>query len=166
MAKTDIYRYVAEDPVYAPDWHWVTDNIAVGSYPLDAAFDEILVSGVTAIMSLRMDEPDYDLARFDRYHLCPVEDREPFPYDRLVDAIRFLHRAVHDGHKVYVHCFAGMSRSPFVVACYLMLDRMIPFDDAVTLLQDAREIVSPSPTLWSGGVVERLIANRDSILAI
>lgn len=166
MAKTDIYRYVEEDPQYGPDWHWITDSIAVGSYPLDAAFDEILVSGVTAIISLRIDEPDYDLTRFDRYHLCPVNDMEPFPYERLVDAIRFLHAAVHDGHKVYVHCFAGMSRSPFVVACYLMLTRNIPFEEAVSLLQEVRDVVSPSRALWSGGVLDRLLADREAILAI
>jgi hypothetical protein len=165
MAKTDIYRYASEAPEYAPEWHWVTDDIALGSYPLDQAFNEILESGITAIMSLRTDEPDYDLSRFQRYHICSVEDLEPFPYRKLVEAIRFLNTAVSDGHKVYVHCFAGMSRSPFVVACYLMLARNIPFEEAVSLLRDVREVVSPSRYLWSNGVLERLMENREAILA-
>ena len=165
MARTDIYQYVEEDPVYRPDWHWITDDIALGSYPLEPALNELLESGVTAIMSLRIDEPDYDVDLFERHHLCPVEDLEPFPYAKLVDAVRFLHCAIRDGHKVYVHCFAGMSRSPFVVACYLMLERDIPFAEAVAQLQDIREIVSPSRTLWSNGVLDRLLADREAILA-
>jgi hypothetical protein len=165
MARTDIYLYVQEDPCYAPEWHWITDDIALGSYPLDGALRDILASGVSAIMSLRVDEPDYDVDLFDRAHVCCVEDREPFPYAKLVGAIRFLHKAIRDGHKVYVHCFAGMSRSPFVVACYLMLERGIPFEEAVAFLKNIREIVAPSRTLWQDGVLDRLLADREAIFA-
>lgn len=164
MAKEDIYEYVLQDPVYAPDWHWVTGDIALGSYPLNPALNDILDSGVTAILSLRMDEPDYDLDLFDRSHVCLVEDFMPFPYQQLVDAIGFLHTAVRDGHKVYVHCFAGMSRSPFVVACFLMLERNIPFEEAVSSLKDIRPIVSPQPGLYSASVLARLREDRDTIL--
>ena len=65
MAKTDIYHYVKNDPAYSPEWHWITEDIALGSYPLDGVLNQLLEAGITAIISMRMDEPDYDPSLFD-----------------------------------------------------------------------------------------------------
>lgn len=166
MAKEDIYHYCATDPVYHPEWHWITDNIALGSYPLDPALQEILDAGISAIISLRMDEPDYDLALFEEACVLEVEDGRPFPYDDLVQGLAFLHDVVESGRKVYVHCFAGVSRSSFFVACYLMLREQWSFEDAVRYVQSRRSQCSPDPGLYSRPLLERLSEDRSVVLGL
>ena len=42
------------------------------------------------------------------------------------------------GGCVLVHCAAGVSRSPFVIALYLSWKRGMPFDDAIGLVAERR----------------------------
>ena len=165
MARADIYHYCETQPEYDPEWHWITDQIAMGSYPLQAALDELLGQGINAIVSVRWDEPDYDLDLFEDAHIGCVEDGCPFPYDQLTDALRFIHRNVQAGRKVYVHCFAGVSRSAFVVACYLMLTGDISFTEAVSTVRAIRARVDPHTALWDREMLDRLRSERDAILA-
>lgn len=165
MARADIYRYIEEDPVYDPEWHWITDHVALGSYPLDPAIEELRDNGVRAILSVRAEHPDYDADVFDEALSLLVEDWVLFPYSLLVDGIRFIHRNVRRGNRVYVHCFAGMSRSVFLVCCYLMLTEGITFDEAVGRVRDIRPIANPHPGLWNQALLDRLTAERERILS-
>ena len=45
---------------------------------------------------------------------------------------------LQDGGRVLVHCAAGVSRSPFVIALYLSWKRGMLFDDAVGLVAERR----------------------------
>ncbi|KAG8805947.1 hypothetical protein FRC17_005257 [Serendipita sp. 399] len=47
--------------------------------------------------------------------------------------------------KVLCHCLAGVSRSPTVVAAYLIQAFGMRTDDALTLLRERREVVEPNP---------------------
>ena len=165
MAKQDIYRYIEVDPAYEPGFHWVTKDIALGSYPLESEIQTLLDAGVTAIVSLRMDEPDYDLERFQTACVMLVEDGTPFPYPYLVEGLAFLHEALLEGNKVYVHCFAGISRSAFFVSCYLMLRDNITFDEAVGRVQSVRSKCQPNPMLYDETVIDRLLADKDRIFS-
>lgn len=165
MARADIYYYCETQPEYDPEWHWITDQIALGSYPLPPAMGDLRDQGVNAIISVRWDEPDYDLDQFEDAHVACVDDGRPFPYDQLTDILRFLHRNVLAGRKVYVHCFAGISRSSFVVSCYLMLTRRITFDEAVAFVRGIRDRVSPHPALYTPTTLDMLERDREAILA-
>jgi hypothetical protein len=164
MPNPDIYHWCETDPVYDPQWHWITDQIALGSYPLDPALNEILESGITASITLLEHGPDFDTGLFDAAHVIRVYDRCLFPYDDLVAGLRFLHTTVGQGRKVYVHCFAGISRSAFLVSCYLMLRHNIPFPEAVARVQAIRSICSPHPVLYTEELLQRLCSERESII--
>lgn len=164
MARTDIYHYVENDPAYSPEWHWITEDIALGSYPLDGVLNELLESGITAIISMRMDEPDYDPSLFDESLALLVEDGKPYPFETLAYGLTFLHRVLTEGHKVYVHCFAGISRSAFFVASYLMLRDNIEFAEAVARVRSARDKSRPHPALWSDELIRQLRENKARIL--
>ena len=166
MAKEDIYYYCETQPEYAPEWHWITDQIALGSYPLDTALRDLLEQGVSAIASVRVDAPDYDLDLFEASHVACVEDGCPFPYEDLVAVLRFLHENVTAGRKVYVHCFAGVSRSAFVVSSYLMLAEGVAFEDALARVRGIRPVVNPHPLLVGDALVDRLLNDRERILSL
>lgn len=111
----------------------ILDNLFVGSCPMDAHDMESLHrSGITAVLNLQTDE-DMNSRGVDQQGLeqarrqmgikevrVPIRD---FDFDhlraRLPEAVQELLSLLQAGHKVYVHCTAGMNRSPTVVIAYL-----------------------------------------------
>ncbi|MBC7352175.1 MAG: dual specificity protein phosphatase family protein [Thermogutta sp.] len=111
----------------------ILDHLFVGSCPVDYNDVESLKrAGVTAVLNLQTDE---DIASRDiqrsavemAYRRAGIKEvREPirdFDYDhlraRLPEVVRALRELLQSGHKVFVHCTAGMNRSPTVVIAYL-----------------------------------------------
>lgn len=116
------------------DLDWITDGIALGPYPQsrdDAA--RLAEAGVTAVLNV---QTDADLARRDldpaalgrtlrqaglALARVPIVD---FDADdlatRLPEATARLEGLLAHGHRVYVHCTAGMGRSPAVVVAHLV----------------------------------------------
>ncbi len=56
------------------------------------------------------------------------------------------------GHKIYIHCVVGVSRSPTIAWLYLIHSGLSP--------EAASERVTPNPALYDAGIVQQLIANR------
>jgi len=115
------------------DYSQVLPEIYVGSYPANADDQELLVKtlGVTAVLSLQTDE-DLDrlgcdwkqmVKQYRRLSITvrrvPVRD---FDSDdlraNLPECVRNLNDLLREGHTVYVHCSAGVGRSPSVIAAY------------------------------------------------
>jgi protein-tyrosine phosphatase len=61
-------------------------------------------------------------------------------FEQVITTISQLIR----GGKVLVHCAAGSSRSPVVVALYMDVVGHENFDDALSRLRDLRSVVVPS----------------------
>ena len=69
---------------------------------------------------------------------------------QLPDAISSLARLLGAGHKVYVHCTAGLGRSPLVTLGYLTLvDNYTP-DDAIQTILKARPDAVPAWEAYHG----------------
>jgi len=70
-------------------------------------------------------------------------DAEPI-YDVLERAVAFIHDAVNSNGAIYVHCVMGMSRSPTLVAAYLMAHHAMNAEEAIKFLVERRPIVCPN----------------------
>jgi protein-tyrosine phosphatase len=57
---------------------------------------------------------------------------------------------LRQGHRVYVHCTAGINRSPLVVLTYLTGVEGIGLEEAMTLLLRARPEVCPTWEAYHG----------------
>ena len=64
---------------------------------------------------------------------------------QIVAAAGQLQDWVSKGEKVFVHCKAGISRSPTVVMAWLIAYQKYSFDDAWCKVVKARPIVRPNP---------------------
>jgi hypothetical protein len=58
--------------------------------------------------------------------------------------LRFIARALLDGGRVLVHCFAGRSRSSTVVAAYVMVTEGLSLAETMKLIKDARPCAAPN----------------------
>jgi hypothetical protein len=115
------------------DFDQILPNLYVGSYPEDTSdIDRLHAAGITAVLSLQSEEDcDYlgletaDLAG--RYASLGLETRrvsirdfdDGDLRDKLPVAVETLAELLEDGHAGFVHCTAGVNRSPSVVICYL-----------------------------------------------
>lgn len=60
------------------------------------------------------------------------------------EAISFIESARESNGKVLVHCQAGVSRSPTIVAAYLIAKSSKSLNEAFTVIKDRRPIVAPN----------------------
>jgi protein-tyrosine phosphatase len=69
----------------------------------------------------------------------PIQDFNPNDLKtKLAQAAATLNNLIRAGHRVYVHCTAGVNRSPTVVIAYLHKYRGYDLKTAAKLVQDCR----------------------------
>jgi len=82
---------------------------------------------------------------------CPIRDFDVVDTRRhLPTAISILANMVAHGHRVYVHCTAGMGRAPVTVLGYLTLVEGYSPDDAIRLLLEGRPQSVPAWEAYYG----------------
>jgi protein-tyrosine phosphatase len=134
----------------------VGDELLVGAYPLDAADAERLRSaGVERVLNLCEDAEyrDGDRAALVRaYEAIGIEEeRVPFtdfdelPEDGIDDALAVIDRWRGEGHRVYLHCRAGMQRSTIVAAADIARREGLDADTAVARVRERKPTADPLP---------------------
>jgi hypothetical protein len=147
------------------NWNVVRHDLVVGSCPRELSdLDALRVeTRVSAVLSLQHDEclekQGIDYPRQVRYgrrigltmERCPLRDFDPDDQRRgLPAAVRGLWGLLRQGHRVYVHCTAGINRSPLVVLAHLTLVEGIGLEETITLLLRARPEVCPTWEAYHG----------------
>lgn len=131
------------------DYNWITDRLAVGGFIHEAhddlPFDAILSLETAAPAVLR------ELVKSGRvdYQWRSIIDRAcDEPHDEVVrrfdEAAAQIDRWLRDDKRVLVHCYAGVSRSVTAVVWYLVRYQNLPWDEAMALVKDRREIANPA----------------------
>jgi protein-tyrosine phosphatase len=128
----------------------VMPNLFVGPDPLEAAdFEQLRSLNISGVLSLQTEDDLGDrgvgweekLALGAGMIFCnvPVTDFDSLDLRRkLLECVSALERMLKAGHTVYVHCTAGVSRSPTVVAAYLHWCLDWPLERAVEHLTKTR----------------------------
>lgn len=147
------------------NWNEMRDDLLIGSCPIST--DDLSriknESGASAVLSLQTDECraafgiDIDLLRAhaQEIHLtmanAPMRDFDPPDQRRnLPNAVRQLTRLLGDGHRVYLHCTAGINRAPLTALGYLtFVERHTP-EEAMRLIGAARHDAEPSWEAYEG----------------
>ena len=64
--------------------------------------------------------------------------------------------------KIFVHCAAGMSRSPTIVIAYIMWKRKLRLNEAIKFVKEKRSIISPNDNFMSQlKIFEELLIKND-----
>ncbi len=131
------------------------DRLACGSGPAHAEdVDELVRRGVDLVLSLQTDADlrarglSWDVLwrlyvahRVSSVRVPIVDFDKRDLARRLDDAVAALARELTAGRSVYVHCTAGLNRSPTTIIAYLMLHRKMPLDAAVAWLIERHDAV-------------------------
>ncbi|HOM18403.1 MAG TPA: dual specificity protein phosphatase family protein [Thermoguttaceae bacterium] len=130
----------------------ILPRVYVGSCPVEPAdIDQLKELGITAVFSLQTEEDflfwgidwpalesayrkmDIELVRIPVQDFSPEDLREKLPA-----CVAALEKLLQAGHTVFVHCSAGVNRSPSVVVAYLHWTQHMPLEEALEYVRQRR----------------------------
>eukprot|EP00949_MAST-11_sp_MAST-11-sp1_P005463 g5463.t1 len=158
MAKRELKRLLIEqhkkcaeelpqaDRLHGPDYADVLGNglLFLGSQrPVSTEMQRRLLReklGVSVVINCTKEvtgsEGD---AAFTDFRRIAIADRETEHID-FRDIVGYMGSKIAQGHRLYVHCQRGVSRSVAVVAAFLVSEQGCSVDEALALIQDIRPI--------------------------
>lgn len=122
---------------------FILENIYIGDMNHAKSLETLNKLGITHIINVSKDVPCYYEDVF-QYFRVPIDDtltENVCLY--LKDAIHFILKAKDDA-KIFVHCAAGISRSPAIVIGYVMWKQKTSFDDAFLIVHAHRSVIDPN----------------------
>lgn len=122
--------------------HWIIQNrLAVGPIPTLETVDSLQKSGIRSVLTL-CGETEGPLAaqvstdfHWQRILLPDSHYSEKITAEKLSTAIDLAHTMIQSAAPLYVHCLAGMERSPTVCVGYLCLYEKIQLWEALNLVK-------------------------------
>jgi protein-tyrosine phosphatase len=134
------------------DYAQVTSRLYIGSHPRSIDDVEVLqkILAITAILNLQtnedMAEANLNWQPLESYYkvcavsLCrmPMKEEQVVLREKLLECIDALGHLLAAGHTVYLHCTAGIGRSPTVAAGYLHYSLGWELDAAVRYVKQLR----------------------------
>lgn len=160
------------------NWNEVTQHIVIGSCPMRP--DDIIriqkEANVSAILSLQHDDCltywgiDYSQIQNKAADIgltlvrCPIRDFDITDMRRhLPSAVSSLAALQAKGHRTYVHCTAGLGRSPLVVLGYLTLVDGRDPEEAISMILASRAGAVPAWEAYHGCRYDLVEYNRKKI---
>jgi len=131
----------------------ILDRLWVGSYVLPEHVKRLQRMGITSVINMQSDEDidryEIETGKLDKaYRGAGIELRWlPIPdfdenalFGKIRDCVEAIESALAaPGSKVYLHCTAGINRSPTVAAAFLMKTRGFGADQARSYLLERRD---------------------------
>jgi hypothetical protein len=129
----------------------ITTRIYQGGWLRAEHVPELVHLGVTHVLNL--DAPYTDHLPLSEanitIHNLPIRDYCLMTPQRVREIMEVIDGCLSSpSHKIYIHCVAGVSRSPTIAWLYLIHTGFSP--------RDALSIVKPNPALYDEGIIQQL----------
>jgi protein-tyrosine phosphatase len=133
----------------------ITSQIYQGGWLRPQHIPELVQLGITHVLNL--DLPSTDPLPLDEVkitlHNVPVRDYCLMTPQLVREIIEVIDTSLSSpGHKIYIHCVVGVSRSPTIAWLYLIHKGFTP--------EEATAKIKPNPALYDAGIVQQLMAHR------
>jgi atypical dual specificity phosphatase len=121
---------------------WVEkDRIAASGYPASRSqLEWVSREGINTLLTLTerpLPAGWLEGLPLQTFH-SPMKDHEPPSLEALQKAVDIVLNEIRDGRRVLVHCLAGQGRTMCVVAAYLIAERGIEPEKAISRLRELR----------------------------
>lgn len=140
---------------------YIHDKLYVSNYLQSINIDSLLDNNIKAILHVGdIPKPKHILDKYDKLGIAHkyIQILET-PYTNIIkhfdDVIEYIEMHMHKGHNILIHCTRGISRSPTIVAFYILykihkerkrrhqLDECL-LEDIIDLIKIYRPCVSPN----------------------
>jgi protein-tyrosine phosphatase len=92
----------------------------------------------------KLNSTSYTVPRHVTYLHVPFPDGHAIPEDCFWKCMKFLRRHYEKGDTIMVHCIAGISRSPTIMASFMHHHLGWDFEQALQKLAELRPVVNPA----------------------
>lgn len=143
------------------EYDHLTTQVLAGRNPLVRAdVERLLAEGVTHLLDLREPHewmpPNIGNEAVEFQHVCglqrkhlPIPDFSAPDNEDFAEASAFLSETLRDPNaQVYIHCRAGMERTPTILVAYFAVEWKASCRETLTRLQQARPKFQPLPHQW------------------
>ncbi|MFX1536007.1 MAG: dual specificity protein phosphatase family protein [Promethearchaeota archaeon] len=132
---------------------YIIDGIWLGSVQTATDITLLQNKSISAVLSLQI-RGNYDHLYPQQwlYLKLPIPDAESIPNEVFKKSLAFISQAQNGNRQILVHCAYGISRSPSIVAAYLMKEKEMNPLEALTFLKNKRSKVRPSPKCFMSAV--------------
>jgi protein-tyrosine phosphatase len=124
----------------------VGHRLFVGGYARAADLAKENPHKITAVLCVHqvMDYPkNPDIV----YMHVPFADGEGIPLKAFVQCLGWLKYMYENGHTIYIHCAAGISRSVTIMASFMHYAGIAEFNEALDMIRMNRPNASPAPNV-------------------
>ncbi|TNV79029.1 hypothetical protein FGO68_gene8491 [Halteria grandinella] len=122
----------------------IIENLYLGDLMVASSKEVLQKYGITHILTVAKGHPP-PFPSFFTYKVVPVLDLPSTKLrPRFPECIDFIKLALDKGGKVFVHCFAGVSRSATVIIAYLMQEHGLAYHAAYKLVKSKRPVICPN----------------------
>ncbi|MCM1982499.1 protein-tyrosine phosphatase family protein [Lyngbya confervoides] len=128
----------------------VPEQLAVGSFPEDtSAVYKLRKEGITAVLTLT---EEHEILVPDELRHNFVWERVPIPdgytggipsVEQFAQAMGILNRWSQKMHSIYVHCLAGVGRSPSVCCLFMVSNQGMSLEDAIAHVKLQHSYAAP-----------------------
>lgn len=102
--------------------------------------------GITAILNVDQ-QPDEKRSPDIVYMHAPFDDGYAIPREQFVKALGWLKAMYEEGHTIFIHCAAGISRSVTITASFMHFMGIADFDEALHRIKQSRPVANPAPAV-------------------
>ncbi|WP_054534341.1 protein-tyrosine phosphatase family protein [Herpetosiphon geysericola] len=151
MGTRRLYRRLGGKVV--PRASQITDQLYLGGFFDEHDWQILHTQGVRVTVNLQAERQDrFGSLGNEGYLWLPTQDRQAPTTEALQQGVAFVQQATKAGHKVLIHCHAGMSRSATLCTAVLIAEGM-SLDNAWNLVKERRPIVHLHP--WQRQALEQ-----------
>lgn len=118
----------------------IKSKLYLGNYDFAKDLNLLLQLGITHILVVGKELECFFQDKFEymKINICDYEEENIEPY--IEKSVNFIEK----GDIVFVHCNAGVSRSPTIVIAYLILRKNLSYLDSYNLVKQKRPIIHPN----------------------
>ena len=127
-----------------PSLDKINEQIYVGGHLRPDDWTTLQAMGITVDLDLQEESQDvFDLNRPEVYLWLPVVDWAGPSPETIHTGVGFIRQMVDERRSIYIHCFAGVGRSPIMAAGYFVSKGMSA-DEALAHVKSRRPATDPN----------------------